>query len=49
MIALQEIWVRSDFDQVAMRAKEAGLGHSSFFYSSAESHFPVRRALSADL
>lgn len=32
-IALQEIWVRADFDAVATRAKEAGLLYSRFFYS----------------
>ncbi|GAA6002020.1 hypothetical protein JCM10207_003041 [Rhodosporidiobolus poonsookiae] len=35
VIALQEIWVRQDFDLVAERAKEAGLVHSRFFYSGA--------------
>lgn len=32
MIALQEIWVRKDYELVAERAKEAGLIHSRFFY-----------------
>ncbi|KAL8286320.1 hypothetical protein RQP46_004808 [Phenoliferia psychrophenolica] len=35
VIALQEIWVRADFDVVAARAKEAGLLYSRFFYSGA--------------
>lgn len=35
IIALQEIWVRSDFDHVAELAKEAGLPYSRFFYSGA--------------
>ncbi|SCV74079.1 BQ2448_6511 [Microbotryum intermedium] len=35
VIALQEIWVRADFDVVAARAKEAGLIYSRFFYSGA--------------
>ncbi|GAA5910642.1 hypothetical protein JCM6882_001047 [Rhodosporidiobolus microsporus] len=35
VIALQELWVRADFDLVAERAKEAGLVHSRFFYSGA--------------
>ncbi|GAA5967497.1 hypothetical protein JCM11641_000567 [Rhodosporidiobolus odoratus] len=34
-IALQEIWVRSDYEHVAVRAKQAGLVHSRFFYSGA--------------
>ncbi|KDE03058.1 hypothetical protein MVLG_06447 [Microbotryum lychnidis-dioicae p1A1 Lamole] len=32
VIALQEIWVRADFDVVASRAKEAGLIYARFFY-----------------
>ncbi|GAA5936239.1 inositol phosphosphingolipid phospholipase [Sporobolomyces koalae] len=35
VIALQEIWVRQDFELVAERAKRAGLLHSKFFYSGA--------------
>ncbi|KAM0788191.1 hypothetical protein ACM66B_001350 [Microbotryomycetes sp. NB124-2] len=35
VIALQEVWVRQDFDVIAARAKEAGLVHSRFFYSGA--------------
>lgn len=31
VIALQEIWVRDDFDLIASRAKEAGLHYSRFF------------------
>ncbi|GAA6031807.1 hypothetical protein JCM8097_002000 [Rhodosporidiobolus ruineniae] len=34
-IALQEIWVRKDYELVAERAKEAGLLYSRFFYSGA--------------
>jgi hypothetical protein len=34
IIALQEIWVRADFDLVAARGKEAGLVYSRFFYRS---------------
>ena len=33
IIALQEIWVRADFDLVAARAKEAGLRYSRFYHS----------------
>lgn len=32
VIALQEVWVRSDFDLIALRAKDAGMIHSRFFY-----------------
>ncbi|EGU13525.1 Inositol phosphophingolipids phospholipase C [Rhodotorula toruloides ATCC 204091] len=35
VVALQELWVRSDYEHVAERAKEAGLVHSRFFYSGA--------------
>ncbi|GAA6055177.1 hypothetical protein JCM3770_002221 [Rhodotorula araucariae] len=35
IVALQELWVRSDYDLIAARAKEAGLVHSRFFYSGA--------------
>ncbi|KAK4050114.1 phospholipase C type enzyme [Microbotryomycetes sp. JL201] len=35
IIALQEVWVRQDFDVIAARAREAGLVHSRFFYSGA--------------
>ncbi|GAA5872229.1 hypothetical protein JCM8547_004788 [Rhodosporidiobolus lusitaniae] len=35
VIALQELWVRSDYELVAERAKEAGLVHTRFFYSGA--------------
>ncbi|GJN87507.1 hypothetical protein Rhopal_000456-T1 [Rhodotorula paludigena] len=35
VVALQELWIREDFDLVAERAKEAGLVHSRFFYSGA--------------
>ncbi|KAI5481596.1 hypothetical protein MNV49_002822 [Pseudohyphozyma bogoriensis] len=35
VIALQEIWVKEDFDVIALRAKEAGLKYSRFFYSGA--------------
>ncbi|GAA5906204.1 inositol phosphosphingolipid phospholipase [Sporobolomyces salmoneus] len=35
VIALQEIWVRNDFDLIAERAKRAGLIYSKFFYSGA--------------
>ncbi|BGP38719.1 phospholipase C type enzyme [Rhodotorula kratochvilovae] len=35
IVALQELWVRSDYDLIAERAKEAGLVHSRFFYSGA--------------
>ncbi|GAA5878786.1 hypothetical protein JCM3774_005071 [Rhodotorula dairenensis] len=35
VIALQEVWVRADFDLIADRAKEAGMPHSRFFYSGA--------------
>ncbi|GAA5887265.1 hypothetical protein JCM16303_007395 [Sporobolomyces ruberrimus] len=35
VIALQEIWVRSDYELVAERAKEAGLNYSKFFFSGA--------------
>lgn len=37
VVALQELWVREDFDLVAERAKEAGLVHSRFFYRCAPS------------
>lgn len=43
MIALQEIWVRADFDIVAARANEAGLPYSRFFYRCAlSSTWPLR-------
>ncbi|GAA5951051.1 hypothetical protein JCM8115_005041 [Rhodotorula mucilaginosa] len=35
VIALQEVWVRADFDLIADRAKDAGMTHSRFFYSGA--------------
>ncbi|GAA5900009.1 hypothetical protein JCM8208_005564 [Rhodotorula glutinis] len=35
VVALQELWVRSDYELVAERAKQAGLIHSRFFYSGA--------------
>ncbi|GAA6009355.1 hypothetical protein JCM11491_004288 [Sporobolomyces phaffii] len=35
VIALQELWVHSDFTLVADRAKAAGLVHSKFFFSGA--------------
>ncbi|GAA5828454.1 hypothetical protein JCM11251_006257 [Rhodosporidiobolus azoricus] len=35
VIALQELWVRKDYELVVERAKEAGLVHSRFFYSGA--------------
>ncbi|KAM0755896.1 hypothetical protein T439DRAFT_308331 [Meredithblackwellia eburnea MCA 4105] len=35
VVALQEIWVRDDFELIASRAKEAGLLYSRFFYSGA--------------
>jgi sphingomyelin phosphodiesterase 2 len=31
-VALQELWVKADFDVIAERAKEAGLVYSRFFY-----------------
>lgn len=35
VVALQELWVRSDYELVAERAKQAGLIHSRFFYRCA--------------
>jgi sphingomyelin phosphodiesterase 2 len=33
VIALQEIWIKKDFDLLSERAKRAGLIYSKFFYS----------------